>query len=189
MIERGVGRCKRIVAVLLAFSRPSKLELVPTDINEVMEETLEILEEVKTRDVGVVKDFAAHLPLIKADRQQLSQVFNNLIINACEAMPKGGQLRIITRLQKPEAEALRGGTVGEVGETVEIEFRDDGEGISEEDMLRIFDPFFTTKETGKGVGLGLSISYKIIEQHRGTIEVSSKKGEGSTFTVRFPTKI
>lgn len=188
-MEESTNRCKKIVAGLLAFSRPTKIELGPTDINKVIEETLEPLEEqVKAQDVRVIRGFAPSLPIIEADGQQLSQVFNNLIMNACGAMPKGGQLRIITRLQTPEG-GVQSDASGEVGKTVEIEFSDTGGGIPEEDMLRIFDPFFTTKEVGKGVGLGLSISYAIVEEHGGTIEVRSEKGKGTTFIVRLPVKI
>ncbi len=186
-VEGAIYRCRRIVTELLVFSRPTKFELAPTNINKVIKETLESLEEqVKTRDIKVVKALAPQLPRIMADREQLSQVFSNLIMNGCEAMPKGGRLRITTRLQKPEVGA-RSGRLGEGAiKLVEIEVSDMGKGISKENLPKIFDPFFTTKETGKGVGLGLSISHRIIEEHKGTIEARSQKGKGTTFIIRFP---
>lgn len=103
-------------------------------------------------------------------------------------MSKGGQLRITTRLQERGVKAL-GEAMVEEGRTVEIEFSDTGEGMPEGNLLKVFDPFFTTKETGKGMGLGLSVSYVIIEQHGGTIEVTSGEGKGTTFIVKLPAKV
>ena len=106
-------------------------------------------------------------------RNLLQQVFGNIILNACNAMPEGGQLIIETELNANSNE-------------MEIRFTDTGCGIPEENLDRIFDPFFTTMPSGKGTGLGLSISYAIIKQHRGRIEVSSEVGVGSTFVVKLP---
>jgi len=186
LVERATNNCKRIVAGLLAFSRPIKLQSASTDIHKVVEESLEVLEDqIKVHKVRVVNDFAPHLLIIKADKYKLGEVFSNLIVNACEAMPEGGQLRIATRLQQPGTEARRE-AMDEADKTVEIKFSDTGEGISDEDMFKIFDPFFSTKGPGKSVGLGLSVSYGIIQQHGGAIEVSSQKGKGTTFIVRLP---
>ena len=188
-IERATNRSKSIVAGLLAFSQPTMLRIARTNINNIIEETLDSVEDlVKKGDVKVIKHFADHLPTREMDGQQLTQVFINLIMNACDAMSKGDKLLTIrTRLKKPRA-----GAVDKAGrkssKIVEIEFSDTGQGMSEAEMLRIFDPFFTTKETGKGVGLGLAISYGIVKEHGGTIEVSSKKGKGSTFIVSLPVK-
>jgi len=186
-VEGAVNRCKGIVAGLLAYSRPSKLQLDKTDINKLIKETLQSLEkQVKSGNVRVIKDFAVHLPKIIADGQQLSVVFKDLIINACEALSKGGELRITTRLfQKPETKAP-GEVIGGGKKILEIEFSDTGKGIPEEDLPRIFDPFFTTKDRGEGVGLGLAISYGIIKEHEGSIEVTSEKDKGTTFIVRLP---
>jgi signal transduction histidine kinase len=103
----------------------------------------------------------------------MQQVFMNLIINAAEAMESGGRLTLATRFDPAEG-------------CVEVEFRDTGHGISEEDMERIFDPFFTTKDVGHGTGLGLSISYGIVKEHKGAISVESEVGRGATFVVRLP---
>lgn len=187
-VRNAVNRCKKIVAGLLVFSRPTMLNLGATDINKIIEESLESLDEqVKSQNVKVVQAFAPNLPIIKADKQRLIQVFVNIITNAYDAMPAGGELRIATRLQTPDADA--GGEVtGEESPAVEIEFTDTGEGIGKEDLFRIFDPFVSTKEVGKGVGLGLSISYGIVREHGGTISVSSEKGKGTIFIVRLPAK-
>jgi len=176
MTERATNRCRKIVAGLLVFSAPARFQLDPIDIREVVEESLDILkDQIKVHKVKVIRDFASHLPLLKADKYKLGGVFSNLITNACDAMPEGGQLKITTRLSQPRTEALRE-AVDEARKTVEIEFSDTGEGISEENMIRIFDPFFTTKDTNKGTGLGLSICYGIIKEHGGFIDVKSEKG-------------
>ncbi|GAH32030.1 unnamed protein product, partial [marine sediment metagenome] len=183
-MERATKRCKKVVAGLLIFSHPMRLESFGrTDINKVIEETLESLEDqLSAPGVMVLKNLAPRLPIIKADGQPLGHVFSNLIVNACDAMPEGGRLSVVTRLKKPEAK-VPGEAMGEAGEIIEIEVSDTGDGILGEDIPRIFDPYFTTKETGKGLGLGLSISYGIIRKHGGTIEVTSEKGEGTTFIV------
>jgi signal transduction histidine kinase len=103
----------------------------------------------------------------------VERVFLNLIINAADAMENGGQLTLITGRDRE-------------GKCVEIKVRDTGHGITEENMEKIFDPFFTTKETGHGVGLGLAISFGIVNEHNGAINVESEPGKGTTFTVSFP---
>jgi len=108
---------------------------------------------------------------VVADENQLQQVYFNIIRNAYQAMPEGGTLRI---------------TCAAEGGEVRAAFADSGVGIPEENLRHIFDPFFTTKEVGQGTGLGLSVSYGIVRQHGGTIEVSSDNGSGATFTVRLP---
>ncbi|MDO9542422.1 MAG: ATP-binding protein [Kiritimatiellia bacterium] len=192
-IANATNRCTKIVAGLLVFARPNMFNLGPTDINKIIEEFLDSLaEQVVRQNVKVVKDFAPHLPAIAADGHRLGQVFVNIITNACDAMPAGGELRIATRLQAPMA-GPRGKATGKVDRAesaaspaVEIEFSDTGEGIEKENLFRIFDPFVTTKEIARGVGLGLSISYGIVKDHGGSILVASEKGKGTTFIVRLP---
>jgi len=187
-VERATERCKGIVDSLLTSYHTPRFELTSTDVNEVIKETLKYLhDQIKTTNVEVSKGFAAHLPKVETDRQQLRMAFSNLIVNSCDAMVEGGRLRIKTRLRNEAAEESSG-TKAEAGTAVEIEFSDTGDGISEKDMIRIFDPFFTTKAPGKGVGLGLSITYGIIEKLGGTLEVTSEEGTGTTFTVLLPVK-
>ncbi len=172
-IIKETSRCKNIVKGLLEFARPKEPEMAPTDLNEIINRALAIFErQVLFQNIKVEKDFS-DLPRIVADGSQLQQVFANIIINAAEAMDGNGVLAIKTLLDT-KANSLR------------IEFRDTGHGIREEDMSRLFEPFFTTKEVGKGTGLGLAISYGIIQKHNGSIEVRSKVGQGSTFTVILP---
>jgi two-component system NtrC family sensor kinase len=121
--------------------------------------------------IQVQKELDPSLPKIMADFDQLRQVFTNLILNAIQAMPTGGKLVIRTSLD---------------GKQIRVDVKDTGYGISPENMRRLFTPFFTTKREVKGVGLGLAVAYGIVQRHKGKIEVQSKKGEGTTFSVFFP---
>ncbi|MDQ7826500.1 MAG: cache domain-containing protein [Candidatus Eremiobacteraeota bacterium] len=173
-LTRNVSRCKAIVKGLLDFARQTEPELVMADINEVLNKTFSLIEHQPIfHDVKVVKEFKASLPKIGIDRNQVQQVFTNIILNAAEAMAKGGILTVKSKLSQD-------------GNSLEVEFTDTGCGIPEEIIKKVFDPFFTTKETGKGTGLGLSISYGIIQKHNGDIQVKSIPGEGTTFTVILP---
>jgi signal transduction histidine kinase len=126
-------------------------------------------------------ELAPDMPLIVAIGDHLKQVFLNMVINALEAMPQGGRLEMITRyISEPDAREKASVDAG----FVEIEFADTGVGIPAEHINNIFDPFYTTKS--KGMGLGLSVSYGIVERHGGQIQVESKVGEGTTFIVRLP---
>ncbi len=171
-IEKEALRCKSIVQNLLDFARRSEPALRPVDVKTVLEATCALVEhKFALHNVKIIKGYDPHLPEIMADDNQLQQVFVNIILNAYQAMPQGGELRIITRT---------------VGRQVQILFSDTGMGIPSENVGRVFDPFFTTKEVGQGTGLGLSVSYGIIEKHGGTIEVESRVGRGTTFTVKLP---
>lgn len=172
-IVKETSRCKDIVKGLLEFARPKEPEMVPTDINEIIDRALAIVEkQALFQNITIIKEYS-QLPKIIADPSQLQQVFMNIIINAAEAMNGRGTLTIRTFLDLKK-------------EQIKIAFQDTGHGIKPEDMPRLFEPFFTTKEVGKGTGLGLAISYSIIQKHQGTIEVESQVGQGSTFTVILP---
>jgi PAS domain S-box-containing protein len=171
-IYSGVQRTSYIIENLLKFARPPEERMVPTDITEALEETLSLLaNQLRVQRVKLRKDLAPDLPPVVGNKPLLQQVFSNMILNACNAMPDGGRLTVVTRAT-------------ETG--VEIQFADTGVGISTEHLSKIFDPFFTTMPVGKGVGLGLSISYSIIQQHQGTIDVVSQVGQGTIFTIRLP---
>ncbi len=143
-----------------------------------MRKTLQLLaKEQGQHEVEIVTNFAEGLPPVRADAEQLLQVFLNLSLNAVQAMPQGGRLLISTSLRR----ATRRGAAAAF---LEVRFRDTGVGIPPGDQRNLFIPFFTTKE--KGTGLGLPISQRIIENHGGTIEVRSQPGEGATFTVLLP---
>lgn len=174
-IVKETTRCKDIVKGLLEFARPKEPEMAPVDINTVVDKALSIFErQALFLNIKIEKEYGA-LPPIVVDSGQLQQVFANIIVNAAEAMAGNGVLTIRTSLDVRN-KCLR------------IEFADTGHGIAEEDLPRLFEPFFTTKEVGKGTGLGLAISYSIVQKHEGSIEVQSKPGKGSVFTVVLPMK-
>ena len=173
VIQRETMRCREIVRQLLGFARHGETRRVPTSVNDVLRRTVELVAHLPSfRDVRVAEDFQDGLPLVPADPGQLQQVFLNFLVNAAEAMPRGGEARIVTRLRRDAP-----GIVASVSDT--------GVGIPEEMLDRIFEPFFSTKG-GKSNGLGLSVSWGIIEQHGGKIEVQSQKGAGTTFKVYLP---
>ncbi|HYL80373.1 MAG TPA: ATP-binding protein, partial [Candidatus Acidoferrum sp.] len=138
--------------------------------------------QARAHRVQVFTSFHAGPSRVMADETLLKQAFLNIMLNALEAMPEGGDLAISTRVASPKDSA--GPRGGDRPEWVEVVFDDTGEGISEEDLSRIFDPFFTTKKDG--TGLGLAITYRIIENHHGTIRVISQRAKGTTFVVTLP---
>ncbi|MDH7511490.1 MAG: cache domain-containing protein [Clostridiales bacterium] len=172
LIAEETSRCTQIVKGLLEFARQSPPQKAFTDINSLIERTTQLLEnQASFQNIRIVKDLDRSLPPLKLDRSKIQQVFWNLMLNACEAMPRGGQLLISDKLSAD-------------GKYVEIRFIDNGVGIPKEHLHRLFDPFFTTKSSG--AGLGLAVSYGIIEQHQGKIEVKSEPGQGTVFTLIFP---
>lgn len=177
LMESETRRTSRIVSNLLSFSRQNKIELGRVNINNLIEETLILNSNLlKINNVSVETRLDATLPHMFASADQLKQVFMNLISNAVEAMEsqnKGALLIETVYLLKDNA--------------IKIILKDNGPGIPEKDCQKIFEPFFTTKK-GKGVGLGLSVAYGIIQEHDGTIEVTSKTGNGTLFEIRFPLK-
>ena len=173
-IENGSRRCKEIIQNLLQFARKSPEDFISLNVNGVMEDTLSLIEhQLLVNKIGVIKNLAEGVNQIVGNPIQLQQVFTNIIVNAQQAMPEGGQLFISTRNEN---------------ETVIIEFKDTGCGIPEEYKDRIFEPFFTTKMNWKGTGLGLSICYDIIKKHNGNIVVNSPLGKGAVFTIILPVK-
>ena len=175
-IERESTRCKGIVQNLLKFSRrPISVKPEPVDIAQAIEETLSITgHQLKLKNINLITDIKPDLAKVVGIVNQLQQVFTNFILNAQQAMPDGGQLKI-------SAENIKA-----TPNQVKIEFADTGCGIPPEDLQRIFEPFFTTKQKEKGTGLGLSVSYQSIQDHKGTIAVNSQVGKGTTFTVILP---
>jgi two-component system NtrC family sensor kinase len=169
-IEGNVDRATKIVKSLLEFSRTPEFHPSLTDINELISKTLDIVEH-EVKRLEVIEKFDKELSDVPVDPNQLQQVIMNMITNAAQAMPEGGTLTLRTE---------------KTGDFVEIEIRDTGDGIQQENLTKIFDPFFTTKKVGRGTGLGLSISYRIIEKHGGFIDVDSEPGKGTSFTIKLP---
>jgi len=172
-IYTATQRASQIIENLLAFSRPAAVEMTETDVQVVLERALALLaEQIASQRITLHRGSQPNLPRVRGNPALLQQAFTNLVLNACNAMPQGGLLTIIT-------------CAAEVG-WVEIRFCDTGCGIRPEHLSRLFEPFFTTMPRGKGTGLGLSISYKIIQQHWGTIDVQSQVRRGTTVIVRLP---
>jgi signal transduction histidine kinase len=171
-IEAQTDRVSRIIKNLLSFARnPSDLAFHRVDLKDSLREILSLIEyKLKNMSIALDLDLQPVKP-VWAQGERLQQVFINIILNALDAMPEGGRLRIA--LSETEAEAV-------------IEIADSGTGIEERHLARIFDPFFTTKGVGKGTGLGLSISHAIIAEHDGRIAVRSAPGQGTCFTITIP---
>jgi signal transduction histidine kinase len=176
-IERETIRARGILKNLLDFSRRKPLQPVKTDISGLIQDTIQLVQgRARMSNVGVAAACPRGLPPVAVDAEEMKQVFVNLIDNAFIAMPKGGTLTV---------RCMQGrGLTGE--EVVAVEFADTGKGIPEEHLDKIFDPFFTTRPDGNGTGLEMSISYMVVQNHGGRIEVESKVSEGSTFRVILP---
>jgi len=171
-IETQAFRASKIINSLLNFSRSSGAELEPLDANKIVMDVLSLLEhQLQTAHVKVRKELSLRLPQVRGNENRLQQVFFNLFLNAKDAMPKGGWLTLVTRADE---------------DTVIVEIKDTGHGIGKEHIKRIYDPFFTTKGLGRGTGLGLSVSYGILQEHGGAIFVDSVPGKGTTFQVTLP---
>jgi GAF domain-containing protein len=175
-----VERISTIVQRMRDLYRPVREGKRPTDLHAVLESVLALTDkQLQHSNVVVERAWCRELPVVQANADQLKQVFLNLILNAIDAMPGGGPLRISTNLDEVE---IRDGQAAVPA--VRVEFSDAGEGIPEDMLPHIFEPFFTTKENG--AGLGLSTSYGIIESHNGQITVTSEAGAGTTFTILLP---
>ena len=172
LIIAETSRAAEIVRGLLDFARERPAMKEPLNINDVIQRTIRLLVNQKTfQQIEIVETLQDHLPDVDGDENQLQQVILNLILNACEAMPDGGMLSI-------ETSASEGQVVVKVTDT--------GCGIDAEHLDEIFEPFFTTKPVGQGTGLGLSVSYGIVQQNGGNIDIESEVGKGTTFTMTFP---
>ena len=173
VLHRASQRVARIAASLRSFARHAPGDRVPLDLNAVVEECLQLMQKPLAADnVQVVANLDRTLPPILGDASTLHQVLMNLLTNAREAMPSGGQVRLET-------------SPAERPNWIRLLVADTGPGIPTEEISKIFDPFFTTKRAG--TGLGLSVSYGIIQEHGGTVDVQSRAGEGTTFIINFPT--
>jgi PAS domain S-box-containing protein len=175
-IRNAASRAAAIIETLLRFARPSEGLVERMDVNSAIEDTLSLIgHQISLQSIEIEKRLAPRLPKVKGNKNQLQQVFMNIILNAYHAMPEGGWFTIETRLTSENRQ-----------DWIEVRFADTGCGILAEHLRRIFDPFFTTMPVGKGTGLGLSIAYSIVQQHGGSIRVESQVGQGSTFTVTMP---
>jgi len=174
-MQRQTDRASNIVGNLLNFSRTgSSEEFAVVEINKLLNDTLQLLEpQLRKSNIEILKDYAKTSPKILGSGGKLQQVFTNLILNARDAMLDGGTITLKTFVE-PTGQVI-------------VEVTDTGEGIPAENLKKVFDPFFTTKEVGSGTGLGLAVSYGIIQEHSGSIEAKSEPGAGATFCLGFPT--
>lgn len=176
IILKETDRMATLVNNLLLFSRRGQRQVSTVDLREEVTTSLEFLSyHLRNHRIQVSLDFEEDLPTVQADRQQLRQLFLNLATNANDAMPGGGQLRI--RVGRSEDQTT---------DAVIVEFTDNGEGIAETDLESVWEPFFTTKPEGKGTGLGLAICRRVVDEHGGTIAITSRRDEGTTVTVVLP---
>jgi PAS domain S-box-containing protein len=170
-IDEGAGRAKRIVEDLKAFSHLNEGKIENIDINKDIDKSLNLITSYHRDRIAIHKDYA-DLPRVRCYSGQISRVLIGLLTNACQAIEDEGDIWITTTCEEDDK--------------VAVSIRDNGPGIAKQHIDKIFDPFFTTKDVGKGAGLGLSISYGIIQRHRGEIWVDSEPGSGTIFTVQIP---
>lgn len=187
-ISAAVNKATDLVRRLMQFSRSQDLHLHLLGVNDLIQEVRRLIEPLVRRNVHLNLDLAGDLPAVYGDSSQIEQVLVNLVVNALDAMPNGGNLTIATHvaLRNQTPSVRKESTRQKNGQVVEISVTDSGIGIPLEIQSTIFEPFFTTKPQGKGTGLGLSSAYGIIRQHGGKIEVNSTPGKGTTFTVSLP---
>jgi two-component system NtrC family sensor kinase len=179
VIVESTERVRRIVKGLLDFSRQTKLDREPSDVNTLVRSTVAIMEnQALVKGVGLRFDPGENLPMVTLDRNQMQSVLLNMIINALDATEPGDTINIYT------ATGLSASDSGQKG--VEITIADNGCGIPSENLDKLFDPFFTTKDVGQGTGLGLAVSFGIVQRHGGTIRVQSEVGKGTRFFIWLP---
>lgn len=173
LMEQETLRMRKIIRNLLDFSRQKPSWLRPSDVSLPLKESLALLQGMaESASIRIIEDYPVHPVIVKLDHNDIKQVFINILYNALQAMPSGGELRVRLLLQNDTAAV--------------VEIEDTGIGIPEENISKIFEPFFSTKESGHGTGLGLSISYRIVQNHAGKITVRSSVGKGTAFRLEFP---
>jgi two-component system NtrC family sensor kinase len=171
-IQEQVGRISKIIQTLLNMARPGKSQQVLVSLDSVIETTLAFLTEKFSRRGIEVESEIDSGPSVVGDPERLQQLFLNLFMNAVDAMPNGGRLRVTLKTTADDE--------------IEIAVADDGQGIPERDLPRIFEPFFTSKEAGTGNGLGLMVAKGIVKDHGGSMKVESEQGHGTEFQILLP---
>jgi nitrogen-specific signal transduction histidine kinase/ActR/RegA family two-component response regulator len=187
-IDKALKRGVSLVRQLLTFARKTDSVFEPILVNDIVKEVTKLIGGTFAKTIEVVTDLSPRLPAIVADGSQIHQVLLNLCVNARDAMPAGGRLRIETSVV--EGNLVRQKFPIALGNRyVAIEVRDSGTGMDEATKTRMFEPFFTTKESGKGTGLGLAVVFGIVQTHSGFIDVVSEVGKGSAFSVYLPVEV
>jgi signal transduction histidine kinase len=174
VVAEEIEKLNRLVVNFLKYARPPKANIRPMDVAGLVHDTIKLLEhQANHKQLSFVSSVDLDLPLALADREQLGQVLVNLVLNAIQASPEGGEVRVSASAEVADE--------GDEPRAVQISVTDQGPGVSEESREKVFNPFFTTKANGSG--LGLAISQRIVEEHAGTLTLSSVFGEGATFVV------
>ncbi len=184
-IEKSAQRAAELTKQLLGFARKGKTSVISIDFNRICRETVEMTKKMIEKNIDVAMDLHENLPTTEGDESQLSQALMNLILNARDAMPRGGRLALSTAMVEA-ADAVNSPLNLENRAYIIVQVSDSGQGISKENLSRIFEPFFTTKPKGKGTGLGLSMVYGIVKNHGGEIKVDSEVGRGTVVRVYLP---
>ncbi|MGI3165572.1 ATP-binding response regulator [Pseudooceanicola sp. 200-1SW] len=187
-INQNANRAASLVGQLLAFSRKQTLRPEPLDLRDTLSDLTHLLNRLVGEKVTLSLSHDPLLPQIRADKRQLEQVLMNLVVNARDAMPEGGEIRIATQMLHLASELRRDRAKVAPGDYVQVQVRDTGHGIPPDKLPKVFEPFFTTKRVGEGTGLGLSTAYGIIKQSGGYIFVDSTPGAGTCFTLLFPAR-
>jgi PAS domain S-box-containing protein len=186
MIITGIERAATLTQQLLGFARGGRYNPKPLQINDVIQDVVKVSGKIFEKSITVQYNFEHNLSEIDADKNQMHQVLTNLIINARDAMPKGGRIAISTQRVVLDDELVLKYPEVLPGKYVQIDVMDSGSGMAPEIQKHIFEPFFTTKPEGQGTGLGLAMVYGIVKNHRGHINCYSEPGEGTTFTLYLP---
>ncbi len=186
VIEEASRRAGRMISKLLGFARKSNFEIVPLNVNDVIFDTVKLLERVIDKKIQLTVELDNRLPSVQGDVTQLEQVIMNLIVNARDAMPQGGRITVRTALRIVVKGMIDVPPYVPPGDYVVMSVSDTGIGIPKDILDKIYEPFFTTKERGKGTGLGLSMVYGVVKEHKGFIAVQSEQNRGTVFTVYLP---
>ncbi len=185
VVPRELERVQTVIEDMMELARPASVHREPASLNDILSQVLELFEsQVNPQGIKISTEYELDLPFCMADRKRLHRCFSNLVSNAFQAMSSGGELTVRTRRIPAMIFPDTGLPDPRPEPAIQITIADTGQGISADRLSRIFDPFYTTKE--KGLGLGMAIAHRIVEDHRGTIDVQSKVGLGSTFTVCIP---
>jgi signal transduction histidine kinase len=188
VVPRELERVQAVIEDMMELARPVTIHRDPVNLNEVFAQVLELFEnQMATQKVKLAQEYDPELPFCMADRKRLHRCLSNLVSNAIQAMPAGGDLTVRTGMVSAMVFPNSGPPEPQPEPALRVMVSDTGQGIPADRLPRIFDPFYTTKE--KGMGLGMAITHRIVEDHQGTIDVKSEVGLGTTFTVHFPLNV
>ncbi|MEE9523693.1 MAG: PAS domain S-box protein, partial [Thermodesulfovibrionales bacterium] len=186
VIESSARKGSSLVSKLLSFARRGSIEAVPFEVNTIIEDTILMLSRIVTKNVSIRTDLNHMIPPVVGDANQIEQILMNLIINARDAMPQGGEVIISTDAVELSPDDIKFASEIRKGMFIKLSVSDSGTGIDKKHIDRIFEPFYSTKEVGKGTGLGLAMVYGIVKEHCGYINVDSEIGIGTSFNIYLP---